>query len=472
LTATRFLSTFDEIDEVVDDANDSDASRRRAYRTGDLVRRRADGRLEYLGRIDRQIKLRGYRIELGEVEAQICLCAGVQQCAVVVANIGESVGESSGNASASLVAYVVGSALVQDVAEHCRHSMPRYMVPSIVMPIAALPLNRNDKIDYKALPAPLRSPATSTAPSSSSAGGAGSGGAPFVHQLQPREQLVADVFADVLKQSRASLAADTDFFHIGGDSLSAMRAVARISKALETPVSLGVLFANSTVAALAAATLVDSDDDDDDDDGDDNTDNNNSGRKNGDSKRVTSAALVAVTPVPRSVDSNLFACSFAQERMWFLNRLFPESAEYHMPASYVVRGVCNVDKLRRVLNALVARHEALRTTFEMSGAELRQRIHAPTRVELPLEDLRGADAPSLDSVLGDRACAEASAPFDLARGPLLRARLICLDARLHVLLLTLHHIAGDGVSFDIIERELKLLYEAKDDEMDSVLDKV
>ncbi|WP_164021814.1 non-ribosomal peptide synthetase, partial [Pyxidicoccus trucidator] len=382
----------------------------RMYRTGDLVRRRADGQLEYLGRTDFQVKVRGFRIELGEIEASLRQYPGVQQVLVMARE--DVPGDKR------LVAYVVPPAGVDADAlrTHVRKSLPDFMVPSAFVPLEALPLTPNGKVDRRALPAPgaslLASSSTYVAPAS------------------PTEERLASIWAQVLRVEKVGR--HDDFFALGGHSLLATQLVSRVRSTLDVELPLRALFEAPTVEGLAA--------------------------------RIESARHAAplsrapaIVPVPRSGPLPL---SFAQQRLWFIDQLSPGLAAYNMPAVEWLNGFVDPEALRRSLEELVQRHEALRTTFVQHEGQPVQRI-AP-RAELPLRlvDLSGLAPAAAQAALQLQVGEEAQGSFNLATGPLVRATLWKLGSDSHVLLLNMHHIVSDGWSMGVLVREVMALYEA------------
>ncbi|RJS13574.1 non-ribosomal peptide synthetase, partial [Corallococcus sp. H22C18031201] len=380
----------------------------RMYRTGDRVRWRTDGTLEYQGRIDFQVKVRGFRIELGEVEATLLTHPAVHE-AVVLAR--EDVPGDK-----RLVAYVVAEdGQTVDTATlraHLKDHLPEYMVPSAFVTLEALPLNTNGKLDRKALPAPDVSQPAST----------------YVAPSTPSEEKLAALFAQVLRLERVGV--HDDFFALGGHSLLATQLVSRVRAAFRAELPLRALFEAPTVAALAARL-----------DGDRNT-------------RVQAPPLV---PVPRAETMPL---SFAQQRLWLLDQLEPGSASYNLPAGLRLRGTLDVEALRRAFEALVVRHEALRTTFTEQGGQPAQRIHAARAWPLPITDLSSVPAEQREAQARAMVASEARRPFDLTHGPLLRTSLVRLDTQEHLLLVTMHHIVSDGWSMGVLVQELASLYAA------------
>ncbi|HEU0077439.1 MAG TPA: amino acid adenylation domain-containing protein, partial [Longimicrobiaceae bacterium] len=328
----------------------------RLYRTADRARWLSDGVLEYLGRVDAQVKIRGFRIEPGEVEALLAAHPAVREAAVVVRE--DVPGEKR------LVAYTAGDAQPAELREHLKGQLPEYMVPGAFVALERLPLTPNGKVDRAALPAPE----------------AGSGGGEHVAPRTPTEELLAGIWAQVLGTERVG-AAD-DFFALGGHSLLATRVVSRVREALGVELPLRALFEAPTVAALAERI------------------------------QALSGAAGApppppLVPVPRDPRSAL-PLSFAQQRLWLIDRLEPGSVAYNMPFPLRLRGRLDVGALERALSALVHRHEALRTVFASVGGEPVQVLRAAEPVVLAVADLRGhAGAEVLRQVE-----AEGVRPFD------------------------------------------------------------
>ncbi|MEV0848417.1 amino acid adenylation domain-containing protein [Streptomyces sp. NPDC049954] len=373
----------------------------RMYRTGDLVRWTRDGQIAYVARADSQVKLRGYRIELGEIEGVLACCEGVADSFVLVRE--DAAGERG------LVAYVVPAAGVRldagELARSVGRSLPAYMVPSAFVPLDALPLTVNGKVDRRALPAPERQ-------------AAGGGRAP----RSVREEILCSLFAGVLGLGEAGV--EDDFFALGGHSLLATRLAARIRTALGVEVEVRTLFEHPTPAALAAAL-----------DG------------AGEARPALERAARRPDPLP---------LSFAQQRLWFLNRFEGPSATYNVPLVLRLDGPLDVDALESALVDVVARHESLRTVFPDTGGVARQLVREATSADLDLTP-RDTDEARLDEVL----TAEVAHAFDVSTELPVRARLLRLGAEAHVLVLLVHHIAGDGWSLAPLARDLAGAYRAR-----------
>ncbi|HEY0781429.1 MAG TPA: condensation domain-containing protein, partial [Thermoanaerobaculia bacterium] len=410
----------------------------RLYRTGDLARYLPDGAIDYLGRADQQVKLRGFRIELGEIEAALAAHPRVAAAAVLLlpALMG-GVGGAGAAGDMRLVAFLVpadGAPPTLDTAElraYLKQRLPDAMVPAAFVALAELPLSTSGKVDRKAL-ARLAPAAEERA--------AGLGQA----ALTPTEEIVAALWAQVLGVPR--LARDDDFFALGGHSLLATQVVMRVRDELGAELPVAAVFQAPTVAAFAervtAARL--------------------SGAS-GEALPLPPAGAIPLLPRDGEEPFRLVApLSFAQERLWFLDRLSPGGSAYNMPLALRLHGRLDVPALGRVFAPTVARHEALRTTFGEEGWKPVQRVAAPPSWRVPLIDLAslafdaGSDGGPAEAVR--LAAILAGLPFDLATGPLLRTTLVRLAGDDHVLLLAMHHIVSDLWSMAVLVREVAALY--------------
>ncbi|HEV3051001.1 MAG TPA: amino acid adenylation domain-containing protein, partial [Longimicrobium sp.] len=304
----------------------------RLYRTGDRVRWMADGTLEYLGRLDEQVKIRGFRIELGEIEVRLAEHPEVRE-AVVLAR--EDV-----PGDRRLVAYVVGAARAEALRAHMRQSLPEYMVPAAFVPLDRLPLTANGKVDRKALPAPEL----------------GSAEDRYVAPRTPVEEVLAGIWAEVLRLERVGV--EESFFELGGHSLLATRVVSRVRDVFAIELPLRALFEGPTVAELAVRV-----------------------------EEMRRAELPVLPPVVPTGRTEALPLSFAQERLWFIDRLEPGSTTYNIPAALRLTGALDERALERSLGEIVRRHEALRTVFaEVDGSPV-QVISPFSGFALPVEDL-------------------------------------------------------------------------------------
>ncbi|MBB4133176.1 non-ribosomal peptide synthetase [Xanthomonas sp. 3075] len=375
----------------------------RMYRSGDLVRWREDGTLLFVGRDDQQVKLRGFRIEPSEIEAVLRTAPGVHDAAVLVRE--DRTGERS------LVAYVVTSSLQVDaVRAHLAARLPDYMVPASYVRLDALPLTANGKLDRQALPAP---DAERSDPAGASPQGA-------------NEQALAQLWCELLAIDQVNR--DDDFFDLGGHSLLAVQLIARVRDSLGVELQIGDVFTHTQLQALARCL-----------------------------DRSSPGEAQTIVAVDRSTALPL---SFAQQRLWFLDRFDPHSQlAYLMPGGVRLSGPLNRTALRRALDRIVARHESLRTVFGVENDAPVQLIADPeTGFSLDCIDL--TTLPDPEAAAREHAFQEATTGFDLQHGPLLRGRLLDLAEHEHLLLVTMHHIVSDGWSMGVFIRELGALYSA------------
>ncbi|HEY5705995.1 MAG TPA: amino acid adenylation domain-containing protein [Terrimicrobiaceae bacterium] len=371
----------------------------RMYQTGDRARWLPDGNIEFIERSDRQIKFRGFRIELGEVEVALRRHPGVRD-AVVIAREDEP-------AQRQLVAYIVSGkdSAPADLRSFLEGKLPSYMIPQAFVELDALPMTTSGKLDRKALPKPQRPLEGYRAPRT------------------PEEEMLCAIYADSLSLEQVGI--DDNFFSLGGHSLLAMRLVSRVRSAFGVELALRAVFEAPTVAELI-------------------------GRLPG-----TRKGSVALTRQERPERVPL---SFAQQRLWFSDQYEPNSSIGNMPSALGLKGPLNLGALEQSFNEIIRRHESLRTTFSSLEGKAVQVIAPSLRISLDVVDLR-------DHAQGEEeamrlAQEEARRPFDLARGPLFRSKLLRLGEDDHVLLLTMHHIVSDGWSMGIFSRELSVLYRA------------
>ncbi|WP_369064554.1 non-ribosomal peptide synthetase [Burkholderia gladioli] len=408
LTAQRFLA-----DPFARAAGHPEA---RMYRTGDLARYLPDGNIIFLGRNDDQVKIRGFRIELGEIEVQLAKHDAVREAIVIARQ------DPAGNAR--LLAYVTShessqrEKLVRSLREHLTARLPDYMVPAAFVVLDTLPLTPNGKLDRRALPEPADDAFVQSR---------------YEAPQGETEQAIAALWSDLLGIER--IGRHDSFFALGGHSLLAVRMLNRLRAMQAVDLSLSSLFDHPTVSAVAQA--------------------------------IGSGSRGVAPPIVRVARDARLPLSFAQQRMMFLSGFDGAGVIYHVPLVLRIDGKLNISALRRALDTLWARHEALRTVFlDTSGTG--EVAHAEL---LPADDgmpWREDDLSSrLDASQGEwlRLCEEeATQAFDLARGPLVRARLVRLAANEHTLMLTLHHIICDGWSLAVLVKELGALYRAVTEE--------
>ncbi len=384
----------------------------RLYRTGDLCRHLPEGAVEFLGRLDFQVKIHGVRIELGEVEAALLAIPGVLD-ALVVAR--EDLPGGWG-----LAGFVVPAPGEERLTENgmrslLRERLPEPLVPARLVLIPEMPRSSSGKVDRKSL---TRLPIGSGSPSST--------GAPRT----PSEEIVAGIFMEVL--GSGEVGAGDSFFDLGGHSLLATQVVSRLRGAFGIEIVLRELFEAPTPERLAARV---------------------------DQALARERGPVA-PPIARAPRTGNIPLSFGQERFWFLDRLVPGSPLYNIPLALRLRGALEASLLAASLDAVVARHESLRTRFTTIGGRPVQVVVEAKRVPLPLIDLSGLPADRRETTAALLAKEEAALPFDLERGPVLRASLLRLAEDLHVGLFTMHHIASDAWSMGVLVREISDIFAA------------
>jgi amino acid adenylation domain-containing protein len=375
----------------------------RLYRTGDVARDAHDGVIEYVGRVDFQVKIRGHRIELGEIEALLEEHPQVTN-AVVLARVDH-------RGDQRLVAYVVPrhprSFDADSVRAWMKATLPEYMIPSALMPLDEVPLTPHGKVDRAVLPAPDWTQVSKR----------------YAAPRTPMEGALAGIWARVLKLERVGV--EDDFLELGGHSLLAAQVSYRASEAFGVEVPLRWVFDERTVAALARRI--------------------ERALKGGEQRR-----LPALFPSPRGDASPL---SFAQERLWFLDQLSPGQTTYSLPEAYRLTGRLDIDALRKSVATLTERHQSLRTTFTSVEGVPAQKVAARFEASFEVVELG-------EEVARQRLEAEAVRPFDLEKGPLFRAGLLRLGEEQHIFWINMHHIISDGWSVAVMWKELEAIYTA------------
>jgi amino acid adenylation domain-containing protein/non-ribosomal peptide synthase protein (TIGR01720 family) len=382
----------------------------RLYRTGDLARWLPDGRLECLGRLDHQVKVRGFRIEPEEIESVLARHSGVREALVLARE------DAPGNKR--LVAYVVPHASEApepaDLRSWLRRELPEYMVPAAFLVIEALPRTPNGKVDRRALPDP----------------GDRADSAAYRAPRTPVEGILAEIWSDVLGIERVGV--DDRFLDLGGHSLLASRVVSRVRETLQSELPVRALFEAATISELA---------------------------KQVEAHRLSAAGL-RLPPLVRRERLVPPPLSFAQQRLWFLDRLDPGAATYNIPFALLLQGPLCLPALRAAVAEIVRRHESLRTSFDELEHGPVQRIRLPLALPVPVVNLRALERDSRRREARSLTRLEARRPFDLVHGPLVRFCVVCIDEQEHEFLVTLHHTVSDGGSVEVFLRELYELYAA------------
>ncbi|WP_373865018.1 amino acid adenylation domain-containing protein [Paenibacillus amylolyticus] len=370
----------------------------RLYRTGDLARWMEDGNVDFIGRIDNQAKIRGYRIETGEIESQLLRVEGVREAVVLV--------RSDANGQKALCAYYTPDTgvelVVNDLRRALAQELPGYMIPSYFVELERLPLTPNGKIDRKVLPAPE--------------GEAGSG----TEYVAPRNELetkLAAIWQEVLGLAK-EIGVHDNFFDIGGHSLRATTLVSKIHKELNVDLPLRDVFRHSTIESMATAI-----------------------------SRLDQQIFVSI---PVTDGREVYPQSFAQKRLFILNQLEVAELSYNMPEAMLLEGALDRARFEETFRKLVARHEMLRTGFEMVDGEASQRVYQDVNFAV---EFYQADEQEVEAVVHGFV-----RPFDLAKPPLLRVGLVELAPERHILMYDMHHIISDGVSMEIFVEEFVRLY--------------
>jgi amino acid adenylation domain-containing protein/non-ribosomal peptide synthase protein (TIGR01720 family) len=372
------------------------------YKTGDLGKWLPEGAVDFLGRIDQQVKIRGHRIELGEIEAELRKRPEIKDCVVIVKDLG------GGNKY--LVAYYVSEEeiAIDMMRSLLKAELPDYMVPNIFMRLDMLPLNKNGKVDKAALPEPeaLR-PQMATA---------------YVPPANDIEASIVRIWEDILGINEIGIR--DNFFDLGGHSLKATQVISRIEKELGFEIPLRRIFEDPTVEGICKSIV-----------------------------QEQGRGFRAIEPLPAA---KAYELSHAQKRLWFLDQMIPNSPAYNVPIAFMIDGPIDIDILARSIQLVVDRHETLRTTFAATDTGPVQIIKENLPVVLVPEDLTGLDESALLKIWSE----EAYKPFDLARGPLFRVRLFMVSKERHMFIFNMHHIISDGWSLERLMNEIFIAYGA------------
>ncbi|HLP61915.1 MAG TPA: amino acid adenylation domain-containing protein, partial [Candidatus Deferrimicrobium sp.] len=370
---------------------------RRVYKTGDLARWLADGNIEFLGRIDHQVKIRGIRVELGEIESRLAKHPGIKKSIVLM--------REDERGDKYLCAYVVSKSehVISGLREYLAKELPDYMIPSYFVPLEKIPLTPNGKIDRRALPkAGLNVFDSYTAPRNEIETEL----VKIWSELLGRDQLHAS-------QLQTAIGIDDNFFQLGGHSLKATALAAKIHKTFEVKIPLSNIFKTPTIRGLSEYM------------------------GNTDGEQYT-----RIAPVEKK---EYYTLSSAQKRLYVLKQLDNTGTTYNIPSAWILEGVIDSDRLERAIMKLIERHESLRTSFEVIDSTPAQRIHG--NVEFKIEYHESSYV--IDHFIR---------PFDLTKAPLLRVGLIKIEAERHILAVDMHHIISDGMSARIIARDFSALY--------------
>jgi len=383
----------------------------RMYRSGDRAKYLPDGSIEFLGRMDHQVKVRGHRIELGEIEAVLSQVPGVSEAVVIVRE------DTPGDAR--LVGYVIWEANAEmnsaDVRGQLRKQLPDYMAPAALVTLERMPLSPNGKVDRKALPAPEA---------------ASQDNQNFIGPRNPTEEVLTAIWSEILNTERIGV--EDNLFEHGAHSLLVTQVISRIRKVFKVEPPLRLFFECPTIGGMARAieTL------------------------------QSKAEGIAAPPIVRITRAGDLPLSFTQERMWFLDQLEPGLTAYNVPGAVYLDGHLDVKALEAAFTEILRRHEILRTTYGSSGGRPVQIINPPAPFHLAVEDLQDLPEDERDAAAMQLAKDNAQRPFNLATGPMVRCFLVRIGPDRHLLAMTTHHIAYDMWSREIFIFELAVLYQA------------
>ncbi len=394
LTAEKFVENVmldDPIGSLV-----SDESAERMYLTGDLARWLPDGNIEFLGRKDRQVKIRGCRIELGEIENQLKEIDSIKEAIVI---------DQDSNNEKYLAAYIVSDEEIDElkIKQSLSKDLPDYMIPACFVRLDVIPFTPNGKVDRKALPKPEFSSIEE-----------------FVAPKSELEERIALIWADNLGVDRVGI--HDNFFNLGGHSLKAVSLLARIKKELEVEIPLKELFSRPTVEGIANYI-----------------------------REASRSEHIAIEPVEKQ---DYYPLSPAQRRIYIINEIEGPNTVYNLPGTMLIEGKLDLNRFEKTFNALIKRHESLRTSFTTINGEPVQIINES--VEIKVKHFKEKE--SKVNCLVE----EFIQPFDITKAPLLRVGLIEIEKEKFVMLFDMHHMVSDGVSMQIIVREFIQLYQGNE----------
>lgn len=373
------------------------------YRTGDMGRWLPDGNIEYLGRADEQVKIRGYRIELGEIETVLQAYGAISQAVVLAKE------DPQGNKR--LACYIVPTQAFnrEAVVSYLRNKLPEYMIPTLWVEMSSLPLTSNGKVDKKVLLNLDTDAALSDAPTAPG---------------NDLEAALAGIWKDLLRVEKVGM--QDNFFELGGHSLKAIQLISRIQERFQVQIDIKQVLLHPTIQELARILL-----------------------------HTSQFHTHEIERLPEQDDYEL---SHSQKRIWVLSHFKDGSVAYSVPTAYDLEGDVNVDCLKQAFDAVVERHEILRTVFPEKNGQPRQKILLPSASWLKIDEVDVKNHPDVHAAIKDFIRKESNQPFDLANGPLLRATLFHASDQKHILIFTIHHIISDGWSKSILIKEIKDLY--------------
>jgi amino acid adenylation domain-containing protein len=372
------------------------------YKTGDLGRELADGNIELIGRIDRQVKIRGVRIELDEIENLLLRHQKIKE-AIVLAKIHP-------NGEKYLCAYIAAadevSFSVPELREYLSKELPDYMIPSFVVTLEKMPLTPSGKIDRKALPEP----------------GPGTQAEVYYAPRNTIEEQLAQVWSEILGIDKINISIDANFFELGGHSLKATTMAAKIHEKINVKVPLAKIFRMSTIREL--------------------------------SKYIITAFKQRYTAIEPAAKKEYYPLSLPQKRFYIIQQLEPENISYNLPMVLQIEGRCPLDKLEQTFRTLIKRHQGLRTSFELKEGEPMQRVNDEVDFAIQYDEAAGEEI--------DKLTRDLNRPFDLSRAPLMQVALIKVDLAKYILMVEIHHIITDGISIGLLTDEFITLFGGKE----------
>jgi len=384
----------------------------RLYKTGDLGRFLEDGNIEFIGRVDFQVKLRGFRIEIGEIEATLKNLSSVQDAVVLV--------KENIEGDKRLIAYIVNSdsntVSASEIREVLKEQLPEFMIPAGIVVMESFPLTPSGKVNRRALPEPDEDNLELTDI--------------FVAPRSAEEEILTGIFSDILRIQKVGI--NSSFFDLGGHSLMATQVISRIRDTFDIEIPLRILFEAPTIALLVQQIEIFRQKDEG----------------------------IPVPPFEVISREEELPLSFAQQRLWFLDQLEPGSASYNIPVAMKINGNLNIAAFEESIGEVISRHETLRTTFSSTGGKPVQIISEKSDFRLRIIDLRPLSVNDRENEAKKLAIKDAQEPFDLVTGPLFRASLILLTDNECMILMNMHHIISDGWSGGIIINEVANFYKS------------
>ncbi|MCP4155856.1 MAG: amino acid adenylation domain-containing protein, partial [bacterium] len=402
-------------------------NKNRLYRTGDLARWRPDGNVEYMGRIDHQIKLRGYRIELGEIENRLLTYPGVKEAVVTV--VEEKTTAAAGTGDKALAAYIVTKTTAKkenataapgnnSLKEYLAQELPGYMIPAYIIEIEKIPLTPGGKVDRKMLPTPDIEIKSAT---------------PYAPPTNSRQRKLLEFWTRLLAIPKETIGINDSFFELGGHSLKAIALAARIMEHFNVQLPMVKIFQNPNIRSMA--------------------------------QYINTATQKNYTPIPEAPEQKTYPLSAIQKRFYIVNSVEGIGTAYNLAQVFEVEGKIDTPRLQNAIHTLIRRHESLRTTYHTGGEGLVQRIWHPEEVTSPIDYEDRTKTTQTPAETARTIAAHFVVPFALNKAPLLRVKQVSYSRQKHLLIIDTHHIAADGTSLTLLIRDLLKIYEGKENQL-------